>query len=138
MPSAAGVNWYPFKVTDDQWKATFSLAATCAITERFPTTPQTLHAFLTFLERNSQVEVSMPNHSIKREVLQVAKEGQGSWAYKIEEEKTCVHRISQTFSSTARGVKPVWKNVGALVDAAKARESKNIQAYVKIECPNRL
>ena len=124
-------------MADDQWKATFTLESTCTITERFPETPQTLHAFLTFLEKNSQVEVSMRNHTIKREVVAAPREGQSAWSYKINEEQTCVHRITQAFSSSARGVKPSFKNVGALVDSSKARDSTHVLAYVKGECPRK-
>ena len=135
---AVGANWYPFTVTDDQWKATFSLEATCGISERFPDTPQTLHTFLTFLEKHSQVEVSMHNNTIQREVVDAPTEGQKAWVYKVSEEQLCVHRITQQFSSSARGVKPSYKNVGALVDSSKVKDATHVQAYVKVECPRRL
>ncbi len=79
----------------------------------------------------------MHNNTIKREVVDAPTEGQKAWVYKVSEEQLCVHRITQHFSSSARGVKPSYKNVGALVDSSKVKDATHVQAYVKVECPRR-
>jgi predicted N-acyltransferase len=58
-------------------------------------------------------------------------------AQDLEGHRGLLHRITQQFSSSARGVKTSYKNVGALVDSSKVKDATHVQAYVKVECPRR-
>ena len=124
-----GATWYPFAIADDQWTAVFEVDSTCAITEKFQQTPATLQSFLTFLESNAQIDVTIPNNKVVRTKAQAA---DAVCQYGITEEAKCVHKITQKFSKAARGVKPTFGTLGALVNAAKVKESDHVKALCKM------
>jgi hypothetical protein len=111
------------------------LESTSAVPEKFKPIPSTLRAFLQFLESHAQINVSIPNNKIVR-VAGVAGDAVGALCtYTIEQDQLCVHKISQKFAKTARGAKPSFNNLGALVNANFVKDSDQIMALCKMTCP---
>jgi len=117
-----------FKITDDQFMSVFGVAEGHTMREVCPSAPMTLHSFMSFLERNSQVDTCIANHKVER---QAAESGNG-WTYKVEPEGDCVGTIVQKFGTTKKAAKPAWANVGALLDGKKVRDSPHAKVFIKM------
>ena len=123
-----GVAWYPFMFDSDQLKAAFCVDRNASLPGKFEVKPATLHAFMSFLEQNGQVSVTMPNHTIERVANQ-----DSTWSYKISAESECVCKVTQKFGGKFK--KPRQDNFAAVLDAGKVKESVHVLAYLKMTCP---
>ena len=112
----------------DQLKAAFCVDRNTSLPGKFEVKPATLHAFMSFLEQNGQVSVTMPNHTIERVANQ-----DSTWSYKISAESECVCKVTQKFGGKFK--KPRQDNFAAVLDAGKVKESVHVLAYLKMTCP---
>ena len=124
-----GSSVYNFDIRSDSDKAAFSVDG--GLAGKFPASPRTYHEFLSFLEKNGEVDISIPNHTMTRE-----KSGD-AWNYKINPDSPCVYRVTQKFGGKGgRATKPRHDTVGALLDANTVKESKNVDSFIKFTHAN--
>jgi hypothetical protein len=121
---------WEFKIEDaEKFTSVFCLADGHSLKEPCPAEPMTLHAFMTFLERNEQVGVSIANHKIERKKSEKS-EGGEAWMYEVKPEGDCVGVIVQKF--TGKKVKPTWANIAAMLSAKKVKESAHTKVFIKM------
>jgi hypothetical protein len=124
---------WEFKITDDQYTTVFALADGHTMKELCPAEPMTLHAFMTFLERNSQVGISIANHKVDRKK---SEKSESEWTYHGQPEGGCVGVITQKFASKKAG-RPTWANVGAMLNGKKLKECAHTKVFIKMTCYQR-
>lgn len=128
MPGSA--NWYGYEIDSDKFKASFSVQQPGgSVPSTFPEHPSTIHAFLTFLEKHGQVQITVPNYSVTRN--QTASEDKEGWSYNFTAEKSCVFKITQRFPKSK---KARHDNIGAMLNHTAVKSSAHVQALIKMQC----
>ena len=121
------------KITDDQYTTVFAIAEGHTMKELCPAEPMTLHAFMTFLERNSQVGISIASHKVDRKK---SEKSESEWTYHVQPEGDCVGVVTQKFANK-KGGKPTWANVGAMLNGKKLKECAHTKVFIKMTCYQR-
>ena len=101
--------------------------------EKFPSKPRTLHSFMSFLEKQNQVNILFANYKVERKT--VTTDGVETWQYVMTAEQECVFSITQKFGKAKNSAKPTRETIGALLDHARVKASTVVRPLTKFMCP---